>query len=88
MNIQKDRNAKLESAYSFMLKYSKITVCKMFPILEASLIANALEFSPIQSKKGEEKYEVLLIFKKRKSKDGIDYKKSKKVMIVFNKSQP
>ena len=27
MNIQKDRNVKLESAYSFMLKYSKITVC-------------------------------------------------------------
>ena len=26
MNIQKDRKAKLESAYSFMLKYSKITV--------------------------------------------------------------
>ena len=27
MNIQKDWKAKLESAYSFMLKYSKITVC-------------------------------------------------------------
>ena len=27
MNIQKDWQAKLESAYSFMLKYSKITVC-------------------------------------------------------------
>ena len=26
MNIQKDWKAKLESAYSFMLKYSKITV--------------------------------------------------------------
>ena len=28
MNIQKDWKAKLESAYSFMLKYSKITVCR------------------------------------------------------------
>ena len=28
MNIQKDWKAKLESAYSFMLKYSKITVWK------------------------------------------------------------
>ena len=27
MNIYKNRKAKLESAYSFMLKYSKITVC-------------------------------------------------------------
>ena len=27
MNIQKDWKAKLESAYSFMLKCSKITVC-------------------------------------------------------------
>ena len=27
MNIYKDWKAKLESAYSFMLKYSKITVC-------------------------------------------------------------
>ena len=27
MNIQKDWKAKLESAYSFMLKYSEITVC-------------------------------------------------------------
>ena len=27
MNIQKDWEAKLESAYFFMLKYSKITVC-------------------------------------------------------------
>ena len=45
--IKKNLDAKLESAYSFMLKYSKITVCKMFPILEDSLIANALEFSPI-----------------------------------------
>jgi hypothetical protein len=27
MNILKDWKAKLESAYSFMLKYSKITVC-------------------------------------------------------------
>ena len=27
MNIQKDWKAKLESAYSFMLKYYKITVC-------------------------------------------------------------
>ena len=26
MNIQKDWKAKLESAYSFMLKYSKMTV--------------------------------------------------------------
>ena len=26
MNFQKDRKAKLESAYSFMLEYSKITV--------------------------------------------------------------
>ena len=30
MNIQKDWKAKLESAYSFMLKYSKITVCLGF----------------------------------------------------------
>ena len=27
MNIKKDWKAKLKSAYSFMLKYSKITVC-------------------------------------------------------------
>jgi hypothetical protein len=27
INIKKDWKAKLESAYSFMLKYSKITVC-------------------------------------------------------------
>jgi hypothetical protein len=27
MNTSKDWKAKLESAYSFMLKYSKITVC-------------------------------------------------------------
>ena len=27
MNTQKDWKAKLESAYSFMLKHSKITVC-------------------------------------------------------------
>ena len=27
MNIQKDWKAKLKSAYSFMFKYSKITVC-------------------------------------------------------------
>ena len=27
MNIYKDWKAKLESAYSFILKYSKITVC-------------------------------------------------------------
>ena len=27
MNIQKDWKAKLESAYSYTLKYSKITVC-------------------------------------------------------------
>ena len=27
MIIEKDWNAKLEIAYSFMLKYSKITVC-------------------------------------------------------------
>ena len=27
MNIYKDRKVKLESAYSFMFKYSKITVC-------------------------------------------------------------
>ena len=27
MNIQKDWKAKLESAYAFMLKYAKITVC-------------------------------------------------------------
>ena len=27
MNIKKDWKAKLESAYSFMLKYSEITVC-------------------------------------------------------------
>ena len=30
MNIQKDWKAKLESAYSFMLKYSKITVWDEF----------------------------------------------------------
>ena len=47
--------------------------------------SSLVQFSP---KKREEMYEVLLILKKRKSKDGIDYKKSKKVMIVFNKSQP
>ena len=29
MNIQKDWKANLESAYSFMLKYSKITVWVM-----------------------------------------------------------
>ena len=30
MNIQKDWKAKLESAYSFMLKYSKITDGHMY----------------------------------------------------------
>ena len=30
MNIQKDRKAKLESAYSFMLKYSKMAVCSLY----------------------------------------------------------
>ena len=30
----------------------------------------------------------MMILKKIKSEDGIDYKKSKKVKIVFNKSQP
>ena len=33
MNIQKDWNAKLEIAYTFMLKYSKITVCCIYFIL-------------------------------------------------------
>ena len=37
MNVEKDWKAKLESAYSFMLKYSKITVwpCKLkaFPVI-------------------------------------------------------
>ena len=39
MNIQKDRKAKLESAYSFMLKYCKIAVCLKFILsrLEAAL---------------------------------------------------
>ena len=32
MNILKDWNTKIESAYSFMLKYSKITVC-IFSVL-------------------------------------------------------
>ena len=36
MNIQKDWKAILESAYSFMLKYSKITVWST-PILEEFL---------------------------------------------------
>ena len=30
MNFQKDWKSKLESAYSFMLKYSKITVCHVY----------------------------------------------------------
>jgi len=30
MNTQKDWKAKLESAYSYMLKYSKIPVCIVF----------------------------------------------------------
>ena len=31
MNTQKDWKAKLERAYSFMLEYSKITVCRYMP---------------------------------------------------------
>ena len=30
MNIKNDWEAKLESVYSFMLKYSKITVCRSY----------------------------------------------------------
>ena len=37
MNIQKDWKAKLESAYSFMLKYSKITECVKKQDLEETL---------------------------------------------------
>ena len=32
MNIQKDWKAKSESAYYFMLKYSKIAVCLKWPL--------------------------------------------------------
>ena len=35
-------------------------------------------YSNLVQKKKEEKYEILLILKKIKSEDGIDYKKSKK----------
>ena len=37
MNIYKDWKAKLESVYSFMSKYFKITVCPLFQI-EGNLI--------------------------------------------------
>ena len=37
MNIQKDWKAKLESAYSFMLKFSKITVCLTHTICKNSI---------------------------------------------------
>ena len=40
MNIWKDWNAKLESAYSFMLKYSKITVWKASEALHIGCIGN------------------------------------------------
>ena len=43
MNIQKDWKAKLESAYSFMLKYSKITVCQSFTIQINALRSKGLE---------------------------------------------
>ena len=39
MNIKKDRKAKLESAYSFMLKCSKITLC--FRMKLVSIAQNA-----------------------------------------------
>ena len=41
MNISKDRKAKLKSAYSFMLKYSKTTVfelCLVFSYSKCSII--------------------------------------------------
>ena len=46
---QKDWKAKLESVYSFMLKYSKITVCFMINIENKTMILAAIESSDIGS---------------------------------------
>ena len=48
INIQKDWKEKLESAYSFMLKYSKITVCqtKLVKLMQVSMnVDNYAQFS-------------------------------------------
>ena len=42
MNILKDRKAKLESAYSFMLIYSKTTVCIKEDMIELMKIATSV----------------------------------------------
>ena len=44
MNISKDRKAKLESAYSFMLKYSKITVCTVTSIFRSRNVSYEAQF--------------------------------------------
>jgi hypothetical protein len=43
MNIWKDWKAKLESAYSFMLKYSKITACGASSTV-ATLLEHTVQF--------------------------------------------
>ena len=47
MNISKDWMAKLESAYSFMLKYSKITVCTTKQIKYADELDKGKSFQPL-----------------------------------------
>ena len=44
--IQKDWKAKLESAYSFMLKHSKITVCAYTALSQPSHIVTSLRSRP------------------------------------------
>ena len=45
MNIQKDWKAKLESVYSFMLKYYKITVCMRWCFFKSMVVMKIYNFS-------------------------------------------
>ena len=51
MNIQKDWKAKLESAYSFMLKYSKITVWVRLNIRQSQFMIHKKYFMPFHQTK-------------------------------------
>ena len=49
INIQKDWKAKLESAYSFMLKYSKITVWVVkWPFMNNKFWASVFKYEQIR----------------------------------------
>ena len=58
MSVQKDWNAKLESAYSFMLRYSKIKVCREHFIFWQ------------QYKESEEVKRYLTFYQTKKAKNG------------------